>query len=330
MTLDIEHLEAMLKPWGNSAIVQLRPRLNMMIITDFVSNYHDWKEHFFFVCVNDASMEATFPSLGLDGVEKIFPIECPLVSLAHHPRLTMWGPSFWATILGLFRVRRAVALHHSQFRPDLPVEEGSESSMDGFVPCEVRVRKEKLRSRKEKHVITNDDVADGQCFADNILRDYLDSQGGESFGEQINLDELLDFDFLWPTADLGLLMMNRDLGASSQGARMSQFRVEMADKDIARLKDELECSRRRERGSAVTEVRRAYRRMNERDRDFEIPQIKERIWEQWEPISLSPDTVKDETGAPGETGEVNQSTAPLDVNDYLVWRLMTGYFVLDD
>ena len=81
MTLDIEHLEAMLKPWGNSAIVQLRPRLNMMIITDFVSNYHDWKEHFFFVSVNDASMEVTFPSLGLDGVEKIFPIECPLVSV---------------------------------------------------------------------------------------------------------------------------------------------------------------------------------------------------------------------------------------------------------
>ena len=74
--------------------------------------------------------------------------------------------------------------------------------MDGFVPCEVLVRKEKLRSRKEKHVITNDDVADGQCFADNILRDYLDSQVGESCGEQINLDELLDFDFLWPTADL--------------------------------------------------------------------------------------------------------------------------------
>ncbi|KAL0749707.1 hypothetical protein Bca101_031710 [Brassica carinata] len=114
----------------------------------------------------------------------------------------MWGPSFWATILGLFWVRRTVALHHSQFRPDLPVKEGSESSMDGFVPCEVLVRKEKLRSRKEKHVITNDDVADGQCFADNILRDYLDSQVGESCGEQINLDELLDFDFLWPTADL--------------------------------------------------------------------------------------------------------------------------------
>ena len=70
--------------------------------------------------------------------------------------------------------------------------------------------------------------------------------------------------------------------------------------------------------------------MNERDMDFEIPQIKERIWEQWEPIPLSPDTVEDETGAPDETGEVNQSTAPLDVNDYSVWRLMTGYFVLDD
>ncbi|KAL0716402.1 hypothetical protein Bca4012_065724 [Brassica carinata] len=41
---------------------------------------------------------------------------------------------------------------------------------------------------------------------------------------------------------------------------MDQFKAETAGKEIARLKDELECSRRHERGSAETDILRAYRR----------------------------------------------------------------------
>ena len=174
---------------------------------------------------------------------------------------------------------------------------------------------------------------------------------------------------------------------------MAQFRAETADKEISRMKDELECSRRRERGSAAMEIRRAYRcgkremaevmknrrdrfscefgelkgsyqalgnyrecrgtvgglylmqdseysfvvenarqtwRMNERGIYFAIPQIEERIWEQREPIPVSPDTVEAKMGAPDETGEMNQPTTPLDVNDYSVRRSMTGYFDFDD
>ncbi|XP_013628304.1 PREDICTED: uncharacterized protein LOC106334547 [Brassica oleracea var. oleracea] len=263
MTLDVDHLEAMLKPWGNSAIVQLRLRPNMTIITEFVSNNHDWKEHFFFVRVNDASVE-------VKGIP-IFRTRWGRKGLGIARDLLRGGPSFWAMFTPK-RVRRAVALHHSQFQPDLPVEEGSESSMDGFVMCEVRARTEKSRSRKDKHVIIDDDVADGQCFLDNILRNYLNSEAGGSGGEQINLDGLLDFDFppaeggssevpkFTKTSRMGLLMMNRALDTSNQEVCMAQFRAEMADKEIARLKDELECSFRRERGSAATEVRRAYRR----------------------------------------------------------------------
>ncbi|KAG2247591.1 hypothetical protein Bca4012_089266 [Brassica carinata] len=56
----------------------------------------------------------------------------------------------------------------------------------------------------------------------------------------------------------------------------------------------------------------------------------ERIWLQWDLIPVSPDMVEAETGAPDETVEVNQKTAPLDVNDYSIGRSMTGYFDLDD
>ena len=56
----------------------------------------------------------------------------------------------------------------------------------------------------------------------------------------------------------------------------------------------------------------------------------ERIWLQWDLIPVSPDMVEAETGAPDETVEVNQTTAPLDVNDYSIGRSMAGYFNLDD
>uniref|UniRef100_M4EH08 Uncharacterized protein n=1 Tax=Brassica campestris TaxID=3711 RepID=M4EH08_BRACM len=52
MTLDVDHLEGLLMPQGNSDIVQLAPRNTMAIITGFASNFHSWIKHFFFVCVN--------------------------------------------------------------------------------------------------------------------------------------------------------------------------------------------------------------------------------------------------------------------------------------
>ncbi|KAF2569599.1 hypothetical protein F2Q68_00025491 [Brassica cretica] len=82
-------------------------------------------------------------------------------------------------------------------KPDLPVEEGAESSMDGFVPYEAPVERERSRPRKDKHVIVDYDAVVGQGSpTNNILRYYLNSQVGGSGGDQIDLHELLDFDFL--------------------------------------------------------------------------------------------------------------------------------------
>ncbi|KAL0715932.1 hypothetical protein Bca4012_065254 [Brassica carinata] len=173
---------------------------------------------------------------------------------------------------------------------------------------------------------------------------------------------------------------------------MAQFKAEMADKEIARLKGELELSRCRGREPFEAEIRRAYRRgknkvaeivrtrrerfshqfgepqashkalreyrecrgtagslylttahdylydveyvrqsqrMNDRNMNFAIPQIEQRIWEQWDPSPNSPDTVEAETGVPDETGEVDQP-APPDANDRSFGVLMTGYFELGD
>ncbi|KAF3555772.1 hypothetical protein F2Q69_00013646 [Brassica cretica] len=154
---------------GNSTIIQLSPQANLAIITEFVSNYNPWKKHFFFVHVNNASVE-----------ENCIPIF-----------RTRWG---WKVINPL--PPTPDGLH----TPDLPIEEGAESSMDGFVPYEATVERERSRPRKEKHVIVDDDAVVGQSSpTDNILRDYLNSQAGGSGSDQIDLDELLDFDF--PSAE---------------------------------------------------------------------------------------------------------------------------------
>ena len=43
-------------------------------------------------------------------------------------------------------------------------------------------------------------------------------------------------------------------------AQMAQFKAELVDKEISRLKDELEISRRRERESSEKEINHVYRR----------------------------------------------------------------------
>ncbi|KAF3516345.1 hypothetical protein DY000_02060048 [Brassica cretica] len=268
-------------------------------------------------------------------------------------------PCFWAKFSPK-RVCCAVALYRSWFQPDLPTEERSESSMAGFIPYVPRTKRDRSKPCKDKHIMVDEDVVDRQFSPDNILKDYMGSQAGGSNGEQLNLDGLSEFDFP-PTAGRSeevsdfskaarmvngsLLMINRALDTSRQEAKMARFRAEVADKEIARLKDELESSRRHGRESFEKGVNHAYRRgkseivevmnnltilpdysfsseyakqtrlMVEKDKDPKISEIEDEIWKQWEPVPVSPSTVEAETGGLDETGDVDQPVAPLDVND---------------
>ena len=71
-------------------------------------------------------------------------------------------------------------------------------------------------------------------------------------------------------------------------------------------------------------------RLAEKDTNFAISEAEEKICEQWDPVPISPDTVEAEMGDLGETGEVNQPVAPLDVNDYSIGRSVSGNFDLGD
>ncbi|KAF3564340.1 hypothetical protein DY000_02015930 [Brassica cretica] len=339
ITLDADHREALVEPrWSASLIVQVRPRTNMAIISGFVSKYHFLKEQFFFVRVSDASVEC--PPLSIR-----FPRDCsPFES--YYTGVHAFGRTFPRN-----GSCHAVALYRSRFQPDLLTEEGSDSSMDGFIPYVPQSKRDRLKPRKDKHLMVDEDVVDGQLSPDNILKP-----------------------------------------AKAVASNLTST-AEVADKEIARLKDELEISLPRERESSEKEVNHAYRRgkreivevmksrrdkfsqkfgelkgrykaladyrecrgtvgglyltqlpdysfsneyakqtghMAEKDKDFKISEVEEDIWEQWEPVPVSPDTVEAETGDLGEAGEVDQPVAPLDVNDYSIGISMSGDFDLGD
>ncbi|KAL0802374.1 hypothetical protein Bca101_057550 [Brassica carinata] len=207
----------------------------MAIIKEFYSNYNRWKAYFFFVRVDDATVEASVTNAflptpdGLNDIRDLFRGE----------------ECFWTSFTPK-RVRRAVALHCSRLEPGLPAGEESGSSMDGFVPCKDQKEKEKSEKRKGKNIAVDNVAAEGQDFPDDVIADYHNS------GKSVELDEFFDFD---PPADDGsyevpefaeasrmingaLLSVSHALSVSRQQARMAQFKAEMADKEIARLKGE--------------------------------------------------------------------------------------------
>jgi len=135
MTLDVDHLEGLFMSRGNSDIVQLLPRNNMAIVKGFASNFHSWKKHFIFVCVNNASVEEScipifrtrwgrkgipdriHASFGFDDIQpyaffSCFVVTNPLPStpddLLTVRDLLYGGPFNWASFTPK-RVRRAVA-----------------------------------------------------------------------------------------------------------------------------------------------------------------------------------------------------------------------------
>ncbi|KAF3560730.1 hypothetical protein DY000_02015771 [Brassica cretica] len=340
---------------------RLSPRNNMAIIAGFVSNYHDWKKFFFFVRIDNASVEEScIPILTTRWGRKVTnPFPPTLDGLCTVRDLLHSGVSYWASFTPK-RVRHAIALHRSRFQPDLLVEEGKESSMDGFVPCEAPAERRRSRTRKDKHIVVDDDAGDGKCFPEDILGVYLNR------GEPIDLDEVLGSDV--PAG--GSLPRHRGWSTGPRceqpGGSHGSIKGKSADKQMTHLRDELECSRRREGELTSWEIRRAYRRrkremaevMNKRLTQFlsEFSEFKESYQalgdyrecrgtvggycltqipdysfatEDWEPIPVSPDTVEAEMGAPNEMGEVNQPSVPLNVDDYSMGGSMTGYYEFD-
>ncbi|KAL0854422.1 hypothetical protein Bca101_059574 [Brassica carinata] len=354
----------MLRPCGNSTMVQLRTQPNMTIVTEFYSNYYGWNR------VDDASVEVS----GIPFFRTMWGQKETHSSNSRRsdcPRDLFRGEKRFWDMFTPKHVRHAFALYRSRLEPGLP----------------------------RRRVWVNIAI-DGQDFPDDVLRDYLNSGEPVDLDELFDFEspaddgsnEVPEFAEASRTVNGALLTVSRALGASRQVARMAQFKAEMVDQEIARLEGELERSCCHERESSEADIHRAYRRgrnevaemvrtrlerfshefgelqashkalgeyrecrgttggmylttahdysydveyarqsrrMNERNMDFVIPQIKQRIWEQWDPIPISHDTMEVETGVPDEAGEVDQPALP-DGNDQSFGVSMTGYFDLGD
>ncbi|KAF2572002.1 hypothetical protein F2Q70_00004034 [Brassica cretica] len=159
----------------------------------------------------------------------------------------------------------------------------------------------------------------------------------------------------------GLLVMNQALDASIQEARMAQFRAEKAAKEIARVRDERESSRRDEGSFMATEIHRAHRRgrremaevMKTRRDQFsnEFGELKEG-YKAYGNYRDCPGTVgglfltqaadysydvenarhtrrMNERAGRFRDSPVNQPVVPITVDDYLVGESITGYFDVD-
>ncbi|KAL0864766.1 hypothetical protein Bca101_043884 [Brassica carinata] len=145
------------------------------------------------------------------------------------------------------RVPHALALYHSRFEPGMSVDEESGSNMHGFVPHEGRKKKGKASTRKGKRTSVDHASID--------LDDFFDFKLPSVEGSSTEVPEFAEAS---RSVNEALLKVRRALGTSRQEARMAHFRTDMAEKEIARLKSELD--NRREGEPCEADVRRAYRR----------------------------------------------------------------------
>ncbi|KAF8102805.1 hypothetical protein N665_0194s0019 [Sinapis alba] len=215
------------------------------------------------------------------------------------------------SFIPIFRTRWSrKAYHRTRLQSDQPVEEESKPSMGEFIPCDVPVLRDISRSPKNKQVAVDD--------GDNA----------------------------------GIYLLTEAVKTSRTEARTAQFKAEVTEKEITRLREEAtflnefgefkktynsvgdyhECHSTIG-GLYLTQVPRysyddEVARQNGHIRrnanmDFAIPHIKNKIWDQWDPIPVSVDSEEIGTEVPCETGEVNQPVAP--ANDYSFGRSMSGF-----
>ncbi|KAF8091822.1 hypothetical protein N665_0434s0002 [Sinapis alba] len=255
MVLDSDYFETFLRLHQSSGTLMycLTPQKFMLIVKKTISNGHEWRECFFFVCINNASIAESCISIFRSEWKKhdakplwLWPQDLTIV------RDLLRGDSFYWSSFSPQRVRRVLACHDSRDDPQTIVEEEADQVMEEFYPRDAPLTSQQARLPKNKKVAFDDSdfpAEDillprwGSNFAPNdgsgsSNMPFPDCDSGACLGLlPLDLDASPTLDELprSKTFAEGLHVFNSALKAIYSDTRLSCFKVEQAEKEVARM-----------------------------------------------------------------------------------------------